>query len=393
MLLTNSDFAKSILNEEVTQRLASIKQQNVNSRGLGIIVRDQDDNRLPHYLIPANTPLPADARQMFGTVIPNQKRVHLRIVESGTAGDDQYVELGTCIVEDLPPDLPQDSQVEVTISYNDQARVKVTARDVKSGKQAQTEIVREQGAVVKKDEKAATSKARPAKPAAKSAPDEDWKAEGLRKRAAVAAKAQKKKPKPRAIDGEDDIVELLEASAEDVESLGGGDAPVPLCNECGEPLDHRGDCPQCGGAKKSRPKPPWSGSASDGKGAGTKKVRVRPENAKAREQARAKSPRKASDGAKPGVKVRKTGPTSSPSIPVDDDEILELEFTEGSKKKPARKSGSERPKPQPKAKSRSSKPGEKKPSVKAPPLPPALSKKDGGDSMDDGEEEFWQLAD
>ncbi len=401
MLLTNSDFAKSILNEEVTQRLASIKQQNVNSRGLGIIVRDQDDNRLPHYLIPANTPLPADARQMFGTVIPNQKRVHLRIVESGTAGDDQYVELGTCIVEDLPPNLPQDSQVEVTISYNDQARVKVTARDVKSGKQAQTEIVRDQNAVVKKDEKAATSKARPAaKPAAKSSSEEDWKAEGLRKRAAVAAKAQKKKPKPRAIDGEDDIMELMEASAEDVESLGGGDTPVPLCNECGEPLDHRGDCPQCGASKKSRPKkPPKPGSAGEGRGAGgTKKVRVRPEKAQAAEQARAKTPRKASDGATRGVKVRKAGPTSSPSIPVDDDEILELEFTEGSKKKPTRKSGSERPKPQPKAKSRSSKPGAKKPSVKAPPLPPALSKKDGGkskggDSMDDGEEEFWQLAD
>lgn len=384
MLLTNSDFAKSILNEEVTQRLASIKQQNVNARGLGIIVRDQEDNRIPYYLIPANTALPADAKQIFGTVVPNQKRVHLHIVESGTAGDDQYVELGTCLVEDLPGDLPIDSQVEVTISYNEQARVKVTAKELKSGKQAQTEIVRDASAVVAQEEKK--------KKAAKK-PKPDFKADDeLRRKASAAAKAQKKKPKPAAIDGDDDIVELIEASAADIESLGAGDAPVPLCNNCGEPLDHRGECSACAPAKKA--------------GRQAKKVRVQP-SAGTKEKAR--TPRKAKDGGGGAVKPRKAGPASSPALPTGDEEILELEFSEGTKKKPARSTGSSQPRPQPK-KSRTAsaqaggakkpgnkKPGSKKPSVKAPPLPPALSKKNAGkpqdDSMDDGEEEFWQLAD
>ena len=60
---------------------------------------------------------------------------HLKIVESGTKADEQYVELGTCIIEDLPPDLPENSQIKVTISYDEQARVHVDATDVTSGKQ------------------------------------------------------------------------------------------------------------------------------------------------------------------------------------------------------------------------------------------------------------------
>ena len=75
MLLTNNDFAKSILNEEVSARLASITQQSVNARGLGVLVRDENNNRVPHYQIPSNTPLPTSITHQFGTISPNQKRV------------------------------------------------------------------------------------------------------------------------------------------------------------------------------------------------------------------------------------------------------------------------------------------------------------------------------
>ncbi|MFP6765756.1 MAG: Hsp70 family protein, partial [Planctomycetaceae bacterium] len=80
MLLTNSGFAKSILNDKATARLSSIRQRSVNAREMGILVRDHHDNRIPHYLIPANTTLPYSVSQTFGTVHPNQRRVHLRIV-------------------------------------------------------------------------------------------------------------------------------------------------------------------------------------------------------------------------------------------------------------------------------------------------------------------------
>ena len=74
MLLTNDKFARSILSDAATRRLAGVRQKSVNARGLGILVRDAaTKQREPHYLIPPNTQLPARATEKFGTVVPNQK--------------------------------------------------------------------------------------------------------------------------------------------------------------------------------------------------------------------------------------------------------------------------------------------------------------------------------
>ncbi|NOX54802.1 MAG: Hsp70 family protein, partial [Planctomycetes bacterium] len=149
MLLTNSEFAKSILRKEVRERLARIRQRSVNARSLGILVRDKRHNRrVPFYLIPANTPLPVAATKTFGTVVPNQKRVHLQIIESGTAPDQPYVKLGSCIIDHLTPNLPEGSKIDVTIQYDDQARVHVSARDLTGGRQATAQIVREENLLV-----------------------------------------------------------------------------------------------------------------------------------------------------------------------------------------------------------------------------------------------------
>ncbi len=399
MLLTNNDFAKSILNEDVSARLASIKQQSVNARGLGLLVRDMNDNKVPHYQIPANTPLPTSITHQFGTVSPNQQRVHLKIVESGTKADEQYVELGTCIIEDLPPDLPENSQIEVTISYDEQARVHIAATDVASGKQATTEIVREESVIVK-DGVATSSAAIPA-----AAPEvTDWQSSEIkvpvtpRKESSSPPPIPKKAPstskpvKPRPISEEIVIeesrtgpasreIELGDALLDD--ELEDAGMPVPLCNKCGETLDHRGGCPACSKSK--------SAGNSSGK-TRKRKVKVRP--TEGRSTSSGKKPQKVS-----GEQSRKrvsSGPKSSPAIPLDDDEILELEFADQAKPKKSPTSETRR-KIQPK-KARSG-----GPSVKAPPLPPSLSGKGDksansgtlkkGGLTADGEEEFWQLVD
>lgn len=143
MLLSGEKFASSFLNRHATARLARFKQQSVNARALGILVRDVDSgNRVPCYLIPSNTALPCAFKQSFGTVSTNQRRVHLHIVESGTTDDQPCVELGACVIEDLPPNLPVNTPIEVTIQYDEQARVHVSARELASGKQARVSIVR-----------------------------------------------------------------------------------------------------------------------------------------------------------------------------------------------------------------------------------------------------------
>ncbi|NQV24710.1 MAG: hypothetical protein HQ518_10105, partial [Rhodopirellula sp.] len=89
-------------------------------------------------------------------------------------------------------------------------------------------------------------------------------------------------------------------------------------------------------------------------------------------------------------------PKSSPAIPLDDEEILELEFPDNSKARKVPTPGTRRPVQPKKVRSGG-------PSVKAPPLPPSLSGKPEkgpssgtlkkGGLTDDGEDEFWQLAD
>ncbi|GIS61021.1 MAG: hypothetical protein CM1200mP2_32460 [Planctomycetaceae bacterium] len=147
MLLSNTEFAKAIRNKDVTSRLARMKQVSVNARGLGILVQNDQRIRVPHYLIPANSPLPAKFTQTFGTVVENQKRVHLQIVESPATEGRPHVPLGECIIDDLSPNLAEGSEIAVTIAYDGQARVHVTAIDVTGGREATTEIIRPENVV------------------------------------------------------------------------------------------------------------------------------------------------------------------------------------------------------------------------------------------------------
>ena len=107
------------------------------------MVRDVDTNhRVPHYLIKPNTSLPTEVTEIFGTVMPNQRRVHLQIVESGLDPKQPPVKLGACVIDDLPAKLPEGSEIAVTIRYDEQSLVHVDAKDVTSGKRASTKIVR-----------------------------------------------------------------------------------------------------------------------------------------------------------------------------------------------------------------------------------------------------------
>ena len=282
MLISNNEFARSILNEDAAARLQKVKQQSVNARALGVLVRDvATRTRVPHYMIPANTPLPTSVMHTFGTVVPNQRRVVLRIAESGTSTDQPFVEIGDCAIDGLPENLPIDSPIAVTISYDASAKIHVSAKDVASGKEAQTQILRvenvltrpaapvraaddeEDDLVILAPSEASTSAklelvkpapaATPPGPVSAAAPKPAPKPvvipppvpSAVAKPAAPtvgkpAASAPPKPavpaPKPVPSPGRTAVASRLEESA----------VPIPLCNECGEPLNARGICSTCG---------------------------------------------------------------------------------------------------------------------------------------------------
>ncbi len=332
MLLTNSKFARSILSKEANARLSKVKQQSVNARALGILVRDEKTRtRVPHYLVPANTPLPTAATQNFGTVVAGQRRVHLQIVESGLDADKPPAKLGSCVIEDLPLDLPEGSEIAVTISYDEQARVHVSARDVKSGKEATTEIFRQENLVpqLATDQREATDVAVVPQQAASAASSNTKPSAPASAR--PAAPALKPRPVPPAGAG----------AAKPANPLENSDEPVPLCNSCGEPLDARGRCAACGTSQNS-----------------------------SQEKGRRPAAKRSRGTAKAGSAPRNRRPARSgpPAVtaPADDEEIIELGEGGAGKDQPRRRPASGKPGGTPR----------RRPSR----------------SADQGEDDFWQLT-
>jgi molecular chaperone DnaK len=229
MLLANQKYVRTVFNSVASSRLSRVKQQSVNARSLGILIRDDaTGQRVPHYLIPANTPLPVAKTHVFGTVVDNQNRVHVRIVESGAGADRPPTVLGDCEITDLPPNLPAETEIEVTISYDHQARVHVSAREPVSGRRTEIEIIRQENLNAQLEHPLPAGKepsgSRPAGSAARSVPV-------VTGRDAAAPEV--------------DPFKVLSGLARPSEQGVVFDQPVLLCNECGTPLDRNGRCVSC----------------------------------------------------------------------------------------------------------------------------------------------------
>jgi molecular chaperone DnaK len=136
----------SELADKIRKHLEAIKQENVNSHGLGVIAKNpRTGKNVNHVMIPRNTRLPVEVKQVFKTNMPDQKRVNVSVTE-GDAPDPAAVSLiGNCRVSDLPPNLPQGSPIEVCYSFDTAGRVTVTARDKAGGREATIEIERKGG--------------------------------------------------------------------------------------------------------------------------------------------------------------------------------------------------------------------------------------------------------
>ena len=364
MLLSNNAFAHSILSTEARSRLKNVKQSSVTARSLGILVRDMEsDKRVPHYLIKENTPLPVEAVHIFGTVVPNQQRVNLQVVESGTSKTSPHSRIGQCVIDDLPRNLPEGSKIAVTIRYDEEAKVHVSAKEVVSGKVATTEILRKQSAVNQlethkvKEEEAIELEL---------APEDEVIDLDLVEDEPPAPPPVPRPSKPK-VAPTPQPVPAVPASQQKIDRA---DRPIPLCNRCGEALNSKGVCTSCGAVAASRQqKPAGRRPTTNQKTKQQKRPAVRPNPA-------AQRPSKP----KP-VSPSSGGPKVKPLL---DDDILELDAASGQKpqtnrpprKRPVGEGGGPKPVPLPKRKPQS--PPTQKPSGQKNP-----------ESV--GEDEFWKM--
>jgi molecular chaperone DnaK len=132
--------------DKVRHMLASIKQENVNSHGLGIVATNPRNRReVNHVMIPRNTRLPVEVRKTFQTNRDGQTRVKVQVLE-GDAPDPRACSLlGKCYITGLPRGLAKGSPIEVTYAFDASGRISVAAREKASGQQATIEIQRRGG--------------------------------------------------------------------------------------------------------------------------------------------------------------------------------------------------------------------------------------------------------
>jgi molecular chaperone DnaK len=111
------------MSQGARRRLGRFDTEQVNTLTLGMIVVDEQGQRVVHPLIPRDTPLPATARVSVATTVANQRRVSLKILEEGAD-----VEICRCVIDQLPPRLPSGSRFDVDLTYNPGGLLQVTAQ-------------------------------------------------------------------------------------------------------------------------------------------------------------------------------------------------------------------------------------------------------------------------
>ncbi|HVA50131.1 MAG TPA: Hsp70 family protein [Pirellulales bacterium] len=117
---------------------------NVNSHSLGVIGIDPLTRRQRNQiLIPKNTPLPHSAARRFKTFRANQPNVKISVMEGESASPESCIEVGMCVIQSLPPNLPAGWPVEVRYTYRENGRLQVSASLVGHAARVTTEFVRD----------------------------------------------------------------------------------------------------------------------------------------------------------------------------------------------------------------------------------------------------------
>lgn len=123
---------------------AQFSVTNINSHSLGVVGIDPETgDRVNKVIIAKNTPLPHSAARRFRTFKAGQPNVKVTVVEGESELPDACIEVGACLIRDLPPNLPAGWPVEVRYTYQENGRLQVAAKLVGHEAKVTTEFVRD----------------------------------------------------------------------------------------------------------------------------------------------------------------------------------------------------------------------------------------------------------
>ncbi len=133
---------KSQLSARVKKMLVNVREEDVNSHGLGIVVSNKAKEPTNYLMIPRNTQLPCSFTQTFQTTKEGQQRISIQVLEGDAPDPTACSLLGKCRILDLPANLPKGTPVEVTYSFDKAGRISVSAREKLTNKVANISIER-----------------------------------------------------------------------------------------------------------------------------------------------------------------------------------------------------------------------------------------------------------
>jgi molecular chaperone DnaK len=128
--------------DKVRKLFGGVEQEEVNSHGLGVTLRDREGRKRNKVMIRRNSQLPVEVKRTFATFEDGQTRVNVQVNE-GEAPDPAACSLvGNCRITGLPDGLPKGSPIEVTYAFGADGRICVTACEKNGGKEATINIER-----------------------------------------------------------------------------------------------------------------------------------------------------------------------------------------------------------------------------------------------------------
>jgi molecular chaperone DnaK len=133
-----------MLSDEVREQLSQVVEINVNSHSLGIEIKQQQE-RQNDILIAKNTQLPTAASRVYRTIVENQPRVRVKVLQGEAHQADACISIGECWIEDLAANLPRHSPIQVRCGVGSDGLIDVMALDMTSGKMARATIHRSSG--------------------------------------------------------------------------------------------------------------------------------------------------------------------------------------------------------------------------------------------------------
>lgn len=140
---------QGVVKESVQSRLTP-SLQDINSHSLGVVGRDEFQQRRVAVLIPKNSPIPQSNSRIVYTRRENQRRIVIQVVEGESHDPEACALIGQCILTDLPEHLPAGTPVEIVFSYRRDGRLIVTSK-LNGRPAAAIEIERESSSTASKD--------------------------------------------------------------------------------------------------------------------------------------------------------------------------------------------------------------------------------------------------